>query len=211
MIAVNHHNPSHAMCCAVMCSVVVCLAWSISIISIDNIMIYTLHFIFILVSAYSPVLPPSSSFFIFTSSFFPLYLYLHLHLSHLPRPPFSISFNFTFSFTLFPLWSPQGADQHWELLPTQAAFSLRVGSIISGFQAFPAFPQVSSHIMSSHIMSSSDHIIVYHIIVLFLVVWHRIVLHHITSYNIKSDFIISHRTILHNLTWRNTVIITLNN
>lgn len=32
---------------------------------------------------------------------------------------------------------------HWELLPAQAAFSLRVGSIISGFQAFPAFPQAS--------------------------------------------------------------------
>jgi replication factor C subunit 1 len=30
---------------------------------------------------------------------------------------------------------------HWELLPAQAAFSCRVGSIIKGFQAFPQFPQ----------------------------------------------------------------------
>jgi replication factor C subunit 1 len=41
-----------------------------------------------------------------------------------------------------------GQDQHWELLPAQAAFSARVGSIIQGFQAFPSFPAVSSRVMS---------------------------------------------------------------
>lgn len=34
-----------------------------------------------------------------------------------------------------------GSDMHWELLPVQAAFSLRVGTLIQGFQAFPAFPK----------------------------------------------------------------------
>lgn len=36
----------------------------------------------------------------------------------------------------------RGADQHWELLPTQAIFCMRVGQPISGFQAFPSFPSV---------------------------------------------------------------------
>ena len=31
-----------------------------------------------------------------------------------------------------------GADMHWELLPAQAASSLRVGSIVRGFQPYPA-------------------------------------------------------------------------
>jgi replication factor C subunit 1 len=35
----------------------------------------------------------------------------------------------------------RGDDQHWELLPAQAAFSLRVGNAVHGFQPFPAFPQ----------------------------------------------------------------------
>jgi hypothetical protein len=35
-----------------------------------------------------------------------------------------------------------GADQHWELLPAQAAMSVKVGSIVHGFQAFPSFPAV---------------------------------------------------------------------
>lgn len=34
-----------------------------------------------------------------------------------------------------------GADQHWELLPTQGMMSVRVGHLTSGFQAFPTFPQ----------------------------------------------------------------------
>jgi replication factor C subunit 1 len=34
-----------------------------------------------------------------------------------------------------------GADQHWELLPTQGMMSVRVGQLTSGFQAFPTFPQ----------------------------------------------------------------------
>jgi replication factor C subunit 1 len=34
----------------------------------------------------------------------------------------------------------RGQDQHWELLPTQAIFSLKVGFAIQGFQSFPAFP-----------------------------------------------------------------------
>jgi len=34
----------------------------------------------------------------------------------------------------------RGQDQHWELLPTQAVFSMQVGNFIQGFQAFPAFP-----------------------------------------------------------------------
>ena len=34
-----------------------------------------------------------------------------------------------------------GGDSHWELLPTQAAQAVRVGSLTSGFQAFPTFPQ----------------------------------------------------------------------
>jgi replication factor C subunit 1 len=36
--------------------------------------------------------------------------------------------------------SLRGQDQHWELLPTQGMLSIRVGSIINGFQAFPNFP-----------------------------------------------------------------------
>jgi len=35
----------------------------------------------------------------------------------------------------------RGNDQHWELLPSQAALSLRVGSIVQGYQSFPTFPQ----------------------------------------------------------------------
>lgn len=38
--------------------------------------------------------------------------------------------------------SIRGADQHWELLPTQAIFCMRVGQPIVGFQAFPSFPSV---------------------------------------------------------------------
>lgn len=38
--------------------------------------------------------------------------------------------------------SIRGADQHWELLPTQAVFCMRVGHEITGFQAFPSFPSV---------------------------------------------------------------------
>ncbi len=34
----------------------------------------------------------------------------------------------------------RGLDQHWELLPTQAAFSVKVGFHVQGFQAFPSFP-----------------------------------------------------------------------
>jgi replication factor C subunit 1 len=34
-----------------------------------------------------------------------------------------------------------GSDMHWDLLPVQAAFSVRVGSLLQGFQAFPAFPK----------------------------------------------------------------------
>jgi len=34
-----------------------------------------------------------------------------------------------------------GQDMHWDLLPVQAAFSVRVGSLIQGFQAFPSFPK----------------------------------------------------------------------
>jgi replication factor C subunit 1 len=36
--------------------------------------------------------------------------------------------------------SIMGQDQHWELLPVQAAMSVRAGSIVHGFQAFPSFP-----------------------------------------------------------------------
>jgi replication factor C subunit 1 len=36
--------------------------------------------------------------------------------------------------------SVMGQDQHWELLPTQAMLSVRVGSIIQGFAGFPSFP-----------------------------------------------------------------------
>ena len=52
--------------------------------------------------------------------------------------------------------SLMGNDQHWELLPTQACLSLRVGSFVSGFQAFPAFPAVSLKNLSkySYIFSS---------------------------------------------------------
>jgi replication factor C subunit 1 len=35
-----------------------------------------------------------------------------------------------------------GSDQHWELLPEQAVFCMRVGQPIQGFQAFPSFPSV---------------------------------------------------------------------
>ena len=35
----------------------------------------------------------------------------------------------------------RGNDMHWELLPIQAAFCLKAGSSIQGFQAFPSFPQ----------------------------------------------------------------------
>jgi hypothetical protein len=51
-----------------------------------------------------------------------------------------------------------GQDQHWELLPAQAAFSARVGSIIQGFQAFPSFPAVSflSHLRFYFIICSSE-------------------------------------------------------
>jgi hypothetical protein len=34
----------------------------------------------------------------------------------------------------------RGQDQHWELLPAQAAFSVKVGCHIQGFQPFPSFP-----------------------------------------------------------------------
>lgn len=34
-----------------------------------------------------------------------------------------------------------GADQHWELLPVQAAMAVRVGHKVRGFQSFPTFPQ----------------------------------------------------------------------
>lgn len=37
--------------------------------------------------------------------------------------------------------SVMGADQHWELLPAQAAMAVRAGSIVHGFQSFPTFPQ----------------------------------------------------------------------
>jgi replication factor C subunit 1 len=37
--------------------------------------------------------------------------------------------------------SIMGADQHWELLPTTAAFACRVGTMIDGFMGFPTFPQ----------------------------------------------------------------------
>jgi replication factor C subunit 1 len=33
-----------------------------------------------------------------------------------------------------------GGDQHWELLPLQGAMAVRVGSNLSGFQAYPSFP-----------------------------------------------------------------------
>lgn len=33
-----------------------------------------------------------------------------------------------------------GENQHWELLPVQAAMAVRAGSIVNGFQAFPSFP-----------------------------------------------------------------------
>lgn len=33
----------------------------------------------------------------------------------------------------------RGMDQHWELLPTCAAFALRAGSFVQGYQAFPEF------------------------------------------------------------------------
>jgi len=36
--------------------------------------------------------------------------------------------------------SIMGMDQHWELLPAQAAFSVRVGSMCQGFMPFPTFP-----------------------------------------------------------------------
>ena len=36
----------------------------------------------------------------------------------------------------------RGDDQHWELLPTQAALAVKVGSMVQGFQAFPSFPAV---------------------------------------------------------------------
>lgn len=36
--------------------------------------------------------------------------------------------------------SIMGQNQHWELLPTQAALCLRAGSKVNGFQAFPSFP-----------------------------------------------------------------------
>jgi replication factor C subunit 1 len=51
-----------------------------------------------------------------------------------------------------------GQDQHWELLPAQAAFSARVGSIIQGFQAFPSFPAVSflSYLRFYFIICSSE-------------------------------------------------------
>ena len=35
--------------------------------------------------------------------------------------------------------SLRGQDQHWELLPTQAMFTVRVGSIVQGFLGFPTF------------------------------------------------------------------------
>jgi replication factor C subunit 1 len=34
-----------------------------------------------------------------------------------------------------------GADQHWELLPSQAAVCIHAGHLVQGFQPFPAFPQ----------------------------------------------------------------------
>jgi replication factor C subunit 1 len=40
----------------------------------------------------------------------------------------------------------RGDDQHWELLPAQAGLSVRAGSIVNGFQAFPTFPAVSQGI-----------------------------------------------------------------
>jgi len=33
-----------------------------------------------------------------------------------------------------------GGDQHWELLPAQAAMAVRVGSDLQGYQSFPTFP-----------------------------------------------------------------------
>jgi len=36
--------------------------------------------------------------------------------------------------------SLMGQDQHWELLPAQAAMCLRVGYLVQGFQGFPQFP-----------------------------------------------------------------------
>ncbi len=38
-----------------------------------------------------------------------------------------------------------GVDNHWELLPSQAAMCMRVGSVVQGFQGFPTFPAVSPH------------------------------------------------------------------
>ena len=34
-----------------------------------------------------------------------------------------------------------GADQHWELLPAQAAMAVGVGAKVHGFQSYPTFPQ----------------------------------------------------------------------
>lgn len=36
----------------------------------------------------------------------------------------------------------RGQDQHWELLPTQAVFSMNAGFCVQGFQPFPSFPMV---------------------------------------------------------------------
>lgn len=44
----------------------------------------------------------------------------------------------------------RGQDQHWELLPCQAASCLAVGNPIAGFQAFPTFPAVSAAGSCSH-------------------------------------------------------------
>jgi replication factor C subunit 1 len=46
----------------------------------------------------------------------------------------------------------RGQDQHWELLPAQAALSMKVGHHIHGFQQFPTFPMVSFLMLKVNLM-----------------------------------------------------------
>jgi replication factor C subunit 1 len=56
----------------------------------------------------------------------------------------------------------RGQNMHWELLPTQAAFCVRAGARVQGFQAFPQFPAWLGKNSSAGKMSRLTKEIVHH-------------------------------------------------
>ena len=56
----------------------------------------------------------------------------------------------------------RGQNMHWELLTTQAVFTVRAGAFVQGFQAFPGFPAWLGKNSSQNKMSRLTKEIVHH-------------------------------------------------